>query len=162
MIFVSDTLQVGSNSASNQQINARMQEMKLREEKLIEQISQMKLQIKYQSSNSDPQLVTQQDSTDRSSVDQSSLRIAELENLIFQQREQLINLEEQLVQSRNKNQTQENEKLRKIEILTMENKHLQELNKKIETIQVGGASSLDLFGSLNKSPFTAAETERVR
>lgn len=57
--------------------------MKHRENKLVEQISDMRQQIKYQSSHSEPNLATQQDSTDRSSIDNTSLRIAELESVIL-------------------------------------------------------------------------------
>ena len=77
-------------------MNSKLNEMKFREDQLLEQISLMKSQLKFPSIPSGSNLQTQEDA-DYSSYDHQTNRIGQLEAVIYSQKDQLIKLEEEAV-----------------------------------------------------------------
>ena len=70
------------------------------------------------------------------------IRIGELETVIFQQREQILSLQDEAATLKNQLGEVNQDKINKIELYELRNKNLLELNKKYES---GRTRSADVF-----------------
>lgn len=78
----------------------------MREERLIDEISVMRQKMKYQSC-SDDYLVTENDSSQQDTkADHWMVRVAELEAVVFRQRERLIAQEQELANTKRQHQSE--------------------------------------------------------
>lgn len=86
-IFIDETRNctesVDSKNASFMRMNSRLKEMKHREEQLLDQISQMKSQLKLHSIPSGTNLPTNEDMDTSVMFDHQTTRVGQLEAVIF-------------------------------------------------------------------------------
>ncbi len=74
-----------------------MKDVKAREDQLMDQISVMKQQMRYQSSLSDDQLTENESQSDRKMIDHMALRVGELEHVVIQQKDALVAMESKVI-----------------------------------------------------------------
>ena len=142
-------------------MNSKLNEMKQREDQLLEQISLMKSQLKFPTVPSGSNLQTQEDA-DYSSYDHHSARIGQLEAVIYQQKDQLIKLEEEAVVLKDSIDQKNRESEHKLELLTLRNQNLQELNQKHEAVSFGQEHLSFSSGVGPQSKSASVDVERMR
>ena len=116
----------------------KIQEMQGREQQLLDQLSFMKDNMKFQTSQSE-QTGTEPEQFESNHL---NLRIGELETIIFQQREQILQLQDETTTLRNCLEETNHEKHNKLELYELRNQNLQELNRKYEGRSIGHSDNL--------------------